>query len=239
MQEILTLLADSNILFPDPEKALDEPDGLLAVGGNLSIDTLLQAYHKGIFPWFSEDDPILWWSPGERMVLHPDQFHISKSLLKLLRKSKYQVTMDHDFSGVIHHCSTSRQRQEGTWITDEMMAAYIDLHRAGYAHSVEVWHEQTLVGGLYGVSLGSLFFGESMFSLQSNTSKIAFAALANQLHQWGFKLIDCQMHSTHLASLGAVTMPRQEFTGYLNRYCRTTPTGAHWKKAWQWIDHQQ
>ena len=198
------------IAFPDPNLA--EEDGLLAVGGDLSTERILHAYAQGIFPWYSDGQPILWWSPDPRMVLIPSEFKCSKRLERERRNPAWTVTVDTHFEEVVDRCATmSRPDQDGTWITDEMCDAYGTLHRAGYAHSVEAWKEGALAGGLYGVSLGRCFFGESMFSLEPNASKIALAALVDHLLGHGFSLIDCQVHTPHLESLGARNIPRDTF----------------------------
>lgn len=198
--------------FPDSRLAETEPNGLLAIGGDLSVTRLANAYRSGIFPWFSEGEPILWWSPDPRLLLFPEKIHVSRSLRKTLRVGDFQTTFDEAFSEVIANCATSpRQDQPGTWIIDEMIDAYIELHHHGYAHSVEVWHENKLVGGLYGVAIGSAFYGESMFSLMSNASKVALVALARKLQHASFHFIDCQMETPHLLSLGAESVPREEF----------------------------
>jgi len=197
--------------FPPVHRALREPNGLLAAGGDLSIERLLEAYRHGIFPWYSDGQPILWWSPDPRMVLAPTEIEISRSLRKRIRNSGYEVRVDTCFAAVVSACAAPRAGQPGTWITREMAAAYGALHLAGYAHSVETWNEGTLAGGLYGVSIGRMFFGESMFSSASDASKIALAHLARQLERWDFGLIDCQMSTPHLASLGAHEMPRAQF----------------------------
>lgn len=203
---------DSNTLwFPDPSQALDEPDGLLAAGGDLSPERILAAYHKGIFPWFNPGDPILWWSPNPRTVVFPAQLHISKSLRKTLRKGNYRVSFDCCFETVMRACAAPRSYADGTWISEDIIAGYCALHQRGYAHSVEVWHEDELVGGLYGIALGRVFFGESMFSRADNASKVGFAHLVRQLRAWDFQLIDCQVANGHLFSLGAVEIPRDEF----------------------------
>ena len=224
-------------LFPDPTFALEEPDGLLAVGGDLSPARLLNAYRQGIFPWYSEGEQILWWSPNPRAVLYPEQLKISRSLQKSLRKCPFRVTMDTAFAQVIAKCSESRidkdGSQSGTWITEEMKQAYIELHRIGFAHSVECWEGEELVGGLYGVSMGKVFFGESMFARRSDASKIGFAHLVKQLTAWGFALIDCQVHTDHLTSLGAVDIPRDNFLALLDQHC--DPFEAH-QGAWQLDD---
>jgi len=216
--------------FPDPSYALQEPDGLLAVGGDLSPARLLNAYRQGIFPWYSEGQPILWWSPNPRAVLFPDAFKISRSLSKTLRKQLFHVTLDTTFSEVIDACSEPRPDQEGTWITADMKQAYNQLHRVGFAHSVEVWEGDVLVGGLYGVSLGKVFFGESMFARRSDASKVGFAHLVEQLKVWGFGLIDCQVHTGHLSSLGAEDIPRETFLELLDTWC--DPFDAH-QGQWQ------
>lgn len=205
--------------FPDPGYALEEPNGLLAVGGDLSPARLLNAYRQGIFPWYSTDQPILWWSPNPRAVLFPDKFKVSRSLRKSLRKRTFRVTLDTAFAAVIDACSEPRSDGAGTWLTEEMKQAYIQLHRIGFAHSVECWEGEELVGGLYGVSMGKVFFGESMFTRRSDASKIGFAHLIEQLKEWGFGLIDCQVQSGHLASLGAEDIPREEFLQLLDIWC--------------------
>ena len=203
------------LAFPSPKLAHD--DGLLAVGGDLSDDRLLLAYSLGIFPWYREGDPILWWSPDPRMVLIPSEFRVSKSQQRINRSGRFRVTMDRAFEGVVAACAwVPRPGQDGTWITEEMIAAYCGLHRAGYAHSVECWESEELVGGLYGISLGRCFFGESMFSLESNASKIAMSALTAQAVRWEFTLIDCQTHTPHLERLGAKDVSRSEFLDLLS-----------------------
>lgn len=208
--------------FPDVELALREPDGLLAIGGDLSIERLVIAYQNGIFPWYSEGQPILWWSPDPRMVLKPSEVKISRSLAKTIRKQELTITFDQAFEEVIDSCSRPRVEkgriQEETWILDEMIEAYTELHNKGYAHSVECWQNEQLVGGLYGIAIGKVFFGESMFSKQSDASKVAFVFLNKQLEQWGFKLVDCQVYTSHLESLGAKMIPRKEFIKLLNQY---------------------
>lgn len=202
-------LPDDNI-FPPPHLA--EESGLLAVGGDLSEARLLLAYSLGIFPWYSEGEPILWWSPDPRLVLLPDDLNISRSLRQTLNKKIFNITLDTAFEEVINNCAkVHRKDSGGTWITDDMIDAYIRLHHLGHAHSVEAWSDEKLVGGLYGVSLGSAFFGESMFAKKSDASKAAFATLVQQLAKWGFSLIDCQLTTPHLISLGAHEIPRAEF----------------------------
>ncbi|MEQ1582592.1 MAG: leucyl/phenylalanyl-tRNA--protein transferase [Candidatus Nitrotoga sp.] len=197
--------------FPPVEQALLKPNGLLAVGDNLSADRLLDAYRQGIFPWFNAGEPILWWSPDPRMVLIPEEFKISRSLRKTLRDKNYEVRTDSAFEQVMRACAAPRCEQAGTWIHDDMIAAYTELHQMGVAHSVETWVNGNLVGGLYGISIGRMFYGESMFSHATDASKIALAHLTAQLQRWGYGMIDCQMSTPHLASLGACEIPRAEF----------------------------
>lgn len=214
--------------FPDISLALVDPNGLLAAGGELTSTRLLDAYSHGIFPWFEEGQPILWWSPDPRMVLFLEDLHVSKSLQKALAKPYFSVTMDKAFADVIACCAEPRGDSPGTWITDEMQSAYIDLHTAGHAHSVEVWREGKLVGGLYGIAIGQLFFGESMFSHESNASKIALVNLVKQLQQWNYKLIDCQVSSEHLESLGALEISREQFRRQLEQYLSKSGKAAPW-----------
>lgn len=197
-------------IFPPPECA--EDNGLLAIDGDLSEQRLLTAYSMGIFPWYSEGDPILWWSPDPRLVIFPNEFRVSRSLRQMINKDIFRVTMDKAFEKVIINCANvHRKSDRSTWITDEMIDAYIRLHQAGYAHSVEAWSGRELAGGLYGVSLGSVFFGESMFTKKSNASKVAFSKLVDQLVKWKFSVIDCQITTQHLLTLGAREIPRSEF----------------------------
>ncbi|WP_210711548.1 leucyl/phenylalanyl-tRNA--protein transferase [Pseudomonas sp. MWU349] len=224
---MLTWLQRNTLDFPPLEKAMREPNGLLAAGGDLSADRLIQAYRHGCFPWFSEGQPILWWSPDPRTVLFPDELHVSRSLGKLLRKQRYQVTFDQDFAAVISACAAPRAYAEGTWISEAMQRAYLQLHQRGYAHSVEVWDQGVLVGGLYGLAMGQLFFGESMFSRADNASKFGFATLVERLKAWGFVLIDCQMPTEHLHSLGARSISRPEFANYLKHHL-DLPSRAIW-----------
>lgn len=204
------------IVFPPPDLA--EPDGLLAIGGDLSPKRLLTAYSLGIFPWYAPGEPILWWSPDPRLVLEPSGIHISRSVQKLLRQQKYTIRLDSAFPAVIEACASApRKTGNGTWITDEMKVAYIQLHELGFAHSVECWQADTLVGGLYGISIGHIFCGESMFSKLPNTSKIALIVLADLLKSREFHLIDCQVPTAHLISLGAFEMKRSEFLKRLEK----------------------
>lgn len=209
--------------FPPLERALREPNGLLCAGGDLSAQRLIAAYRNGIFPWYSPGEPILWWSPDPRMVLVPGEFRLSRSLRRTLRKGEREIRLDSDFAAVIRACaSVRRPGQAGTWISAPMQAAYCRLHELGFAHSVETWLDDRLVGGLYGVAIGRMFYGESMFSLTADASKIAFAHLVRFLETQGFGLIDCQMNTAHLASLGAREIARDEFIARLREL-----TGSH------------
>ncbi|WP_455206626.1 leucyl/phenylalanyl-tRNA--protein transferase [Kaarinaea lacus] len=210
---------DTSYEFPDASLALEEPNGLLAVGGDLSPQRLLNAYRQGIFPWFNPGEPILWWSPNPRAVLFPEKIKISRSLRRTLNKHKFSLTTDQAFDEVITACQAPRTTQQGTWITTEMRNAYNEMHRLGYAHSIECWQNCDLVGGLYGMAIGQVFFGESMFSRKSDASKVALVYLADKLIEWGYRLIDCQVESDHLISLGAENIPREQFSAYLNRWC--------------------
>ncbi len=199
-----------DLIFPDPSQAEDE--GLLAVGGDLRLERILLAYSMGIFPWYSDGQPLLWWSPNPRAILVPDRVHISKSLKRTIKNHQFSVRFDNQFEDVICNCSnTKRDGQEGTWITEEMITAYCGLHKAGFAHSVEVYMEEELVGGLYGISLGKAFFGESMFSHQTNASKIALVSLAKLAGDLNFDFIDCQLPTEHLSSMGADEISRDEY----------------------------
>jgi leucyl/phenylalanyl-tRNA--protein transferase len=200
-----------NAPFPPLSQALSQPNGLLAAGGELTPARLLDAYRRGIFPWFGDEDPILWWSPDPRTILFPKEFKISRTLRKTLRSNLYEVRADSAFEQVMQACAAPRDGQ-GTWIHADMIAAYGELHRMGWAHSVETWQDGELVGGLYGVSIGRIFYGESMFSRRSDASKVALAHLVAQLQRWDFGMIDCQMRTAHLVSLGAREVPRSEFS---------------------------
>ncbi len=217
--------------FPDPATALREPDGLLAVGGDLSPARLLYAYRHGIFPWYDAELPILWWSPDPRAVILPGTEHVSRSLRRRMRQDDYTIRFDTAFATVMHECAGPRAKQPGggTWINAEMLAAYQELHRLGHAHSVEVWKGDVLVGGLYGVSVGRVFFGESMFSRVTDASKVALVSLARRLWDWGYALLDCQVHSEHLETLGCTRMPRREFLGFLAGYCAGAVSTSAWK----------
>ncbi len=204
---------ESDTPFPPLQAALQHPNGLLAIGGDLTPQRLLDAYARGIFPWFSPEEPILWWSPDPRMVMFPNELKISRSLAKRLKKTDYEVRFDSAFRRVMQACSQApREGQNGTWIVPDMIAAYCRLHELGYAHSAETWIDGELVGGLYGVKLGRMFYGESMFHRVTDASKIAFVHMVRRLQQQGVGMIDCQMHTSHLASLGAREIPRAEFS---------------------------
>ncbi|MBN2214653.1 MAG: leucyl/phenylalanyl-tRNA--protein transferase [Bacteroidales bacterium] len=218
----------SPVFFPDPETA--DRDGLLACGGNLEVETLLAAYSQGIFPWYSEGSPILWWSPDPRLVLFPENYKASKSLLQTIKKNIFEIRFDNSFKQVIHHCARiERKGQTGTWITPEMQEAYIKLHEAGYAHSAETYCKKKLVGGLYGVSIGTAFFGESMFYLMRDASKVAFYYLVKRLYQWGFTLVDAQQSTKHLKSMGAEEIPRKQFLHYLKQALIDKSRTGKWK----------
>ena len=214
--------------FPPPSRALRTPNGLLAAGGALSPEWLLAAYRRGIFPWFNDGEPILWWSPDPRMVVFPDQVRITRSLRKTLRKANYEVRLDSDFPAVIRACAAAREPGGGTWITPAVQAAYIRMHELGYAHSVETWVEGELAGGLYGMALGRAFYGESMFSRRTDASKIAFAHLTRFLEQHDFRVLDCQMTTGHLASLGGREIARELFVKMLDTLTRDGPPPARW-----------
>jgi len=217
--------------FPPLETALRNPNGLLAAGGDLSTERLLAAYRSGIFPWYGEGEPILWWSPDPRMVLFPDELKISRSLAKTLRNKSYEVRFDTSFDAVVAACAGERPGQQGTWITAEMRRAYLRLFRLGHAHSVETWVDDNLAGGLYGVALSGVFFGESMFSTLRDTSKIALVALVHHCRAHGIGLIDCQMHTPHLASLGAREISRSNFSRRLAELVNYPHAVVNWKSA--------
>ncbi len=214
--------------FPPLETALDDPDGLLCAGGDLSPARLLEAYRRGIFPWYSEGQPILWWSPDPRAVLFPGEFRISRSLAKSLRNRGYETRMDQAFADVVARCADAGLRPGGTWITPDMQSAYLQLHRLGHAHSIEVWRAGQLVGGLYGVALGRTFFGESMFSSERDASKVALARLVDESVARGVELIDCQVTSPHLESLGVRCIPRARFSSLLSAAIPRDVTDASW-----------
>ncbi len=217
--------------FPHPCHALKDPDGLLAIGGDLSSERLLAAYRRGIFPWYNDGQPILWWSPNPRAVLFPHEMHISRSLRRRLRRNDYRVSVDQAFSAVIADCAAMRA-DGGTWITPEMHSAYLELHEMGHAHSLETWQGNKLVGGIYGVSLGQVFFGESMFSRASDASKVAMAKLMNFARYEHIGLIDCQLPSQHLATMGSRLLHREQFLESLDRFC-SLPGPKFWPQAQQ------
>lgn len=219
---------DENIVFPPP--SLADPQGILAVGGDLQVERLLLAYSMGIFPWYNDDEPIIWWSPDPRFVLFPDKLKISKSMRPLLRKEAFELSIDKNFESVVQNCQkTVRPGQSGTWITQEMLQAYVKLHELGYAHSVELYQNNLLVGGLYGVSIGKCFFGESMFSNISNASKYGFILFVKKLQELGFKLIDCQVHTNHLESLGAELISRADFLKILDENNEEETIVGNWQ----------
>jgi leucyl/phenylalanyl-tRNA--protein transferase len=218
--------------FPPVDRALDEPNGLLAAGGGLSTARLVEAYRRGIFPWFSEGDPVLWWCPDPRMVLPTDRVHVSRSLRRRLRRTDYEVTLDRAFAEVLRGCAAPRRDDAGTWLVPSMMRAYERLHAAGAAHSIEIWMNGELAGGLYGVALGRMFFGESMFTRRTDASKMAIVLLAAQLARWGVPLIDCQMRTDHLSTLGAIEIPRPEFVRTVEHLVRLPPIAV-----WQLDDN--
>jgi leucyl/phenylalanyl-tRNA--protein transferase len=213
----LTPLSDDLTLFPKVSSALESPDGLLAIGGDLKPLRILNAYRNGIFPWFSAGEPLLWWSPSERAILTAGKAHISKSMKRFINKQSMAITINHAFSSVIEACAKPRASQAETWISQEMINAYTELHQLGFAHSIEVWHEETLVGGLYGICIGKTFCGESMFSQMANSSKLAFIALNQHFSAAGGELIDCQMQTEHLQSLGVEKCSRSAFIGMLEK----------------------
>ncbi|MGR8978484.1 MAG: leucyl/phenylalanyl-tRNA--protein transferase [Gammaproteobacteria bacterium] len=227
----LTILdaADPEQPFPPLSDALQEPNGLLAVGGCLSTKRLLNAYRHGIFPWYNPGEPVLWWSPDPRLVLFPDKLSVSRSLKKTLNKKTFTVSFDKAFDAVVDNCAGFRKEGYGTWITADIKRAFKQLHRLGYAHSIETWFEGELVGGLYGVALGRVFFGESMFHRRTDASKVAFVSLVERLSRWHYCLIDCQVQTAHLESLGAQLIGRHEFELLLDRYSEVPPLPSAWQ----------
>lgn len=213
----LTMLNNIDISFPPVHLALEEPDGLLAIGGDLTTPRLINAYQNGVFPWFNEDDPLMWWSPSQRCIIYCDDFYVNKSFNKFLKKCPFKITINQAFEAVINHCRLPRKDECGTWIDNKMTNAYLQLHEENNAHSVEVWQDNELVGGLYGVFVNHTFCGESMFSLVPNASKTALWALSNFLKAHHVSLIDCQIENPHLLSLGAVIIPRHEFINHLQK----------------------
>ncbi len=221
---------DRRPLFPPPDHA--EPDGLIAVGGDLSVPRLLEAYRNGIFPWFEPDEELMWWSPDPRLILEPGRIHVSRSLRATIRKGTFRVAFDTAFRRVIHACAaTKRKHEDGTWISEGIEASYSALHDLGHSHSVESWSGGDLVGGLYGVSLGRAFFGESMFSHRSDASKVALVALAEECERRGIVMIDCQITSAHLLSLGAHEVPRREFLSRLREAVKAPQPSGSWSSA--------
>jgi leucyl/phenylalanyl-tRNA---protein transferase len=218
--------------FPPVDTALEEPNGLLCAGLELTATRVLSAYERGIFPWYNDGQPVLWWSPDPRMVLRPSDFKLHRSLRKTLRNSTYEIRVDSHFVDVMRGCAEPRPEQDGTWITDAIIGAYSELHRAGFAHSVECWMDGELAGGLYGIALGRAFFGESMFMRRTDASKIAFAHLATQLRRWGFELIDCQQETVHLASFGAKPIARKQF---ISELARLVHSNANVPRTGNWV----
>lgn len=215
--------------LPPPRMALAEPNGLLAAHGDLAPATLLAAYRQGIFPWYSPGQPLLWWSPDPRAVFFPDRLHVSRSLARTLRRGLFEFSFDRDFAGVVDGCASPRGDGGGTWIDAAMRAAYLRLHALGHCHSIECWHDGALVGGVYGVAIGRVFFGESMFSRMNDASKAALATLCRHLVAWGFELFDCQVGNPHLSSMGAVDLPREEFTARLATLCALDAAESAWQ----------
>lgn len=228
MRDMIPWLATGDP-FPSPERALRQPNGLLAAGGELTPARLLAAYRQGIFPWYSGDEPVLWWSPDPRMVLFPAEFHLPRSLAKRLRRGDFDIRVDTAFADVMHGCAAPRGGEHGTWITGPMIDAYCALHRQGHAHSVETWIDGRLAGGLYGVAIGRVFYGESMFARSADASKIALASLVPRLQRHGFGIIDCQMNTAHLARFGAREIPRKVFIRHLAELVNYPQPAAVWR----------
>ena len=218
---------DDEVIFPPV--SLASKSGILAIGGDLSPGRLLEAYRHGIFPWYSEDDPLIWWSPDPRFVLFPAELRVSRSMKKVLRNCTFRITYDYNFRDVVLACQKPRRKQKETWITDDMLEAYYTLHLLGFAHSVEAWYEEKLVGGIYGVSLGRCFFGESMFSMMSNASKAALIHLVEKLKGLKFDFLDCQVYTAHMESLGARLLKREEFTRLLQKGLRHDTLRGNWR----------
>jgi leucyl/phenylalanyl-tRNA--protein transferase len=215
--------------FPPVERAMRDPNGLLAAGADLSTKRLVDAYARGIFPWFNHEEPPLWWSPDPRMVVFAAERRVSRSLRKVIASGRFRVTLDTAFAEVVGGCADPRPDQDGTWITPEIFEAYLEMHRLGYAHSVEAWEDDQLVGGLYGVSIGRMFFGESMFARRSDASKVAFITLLDQLERWEMPMVDCQVPTSHLASLGGREIPRQEFLRHVGLLVRQPALPSPWR----------
>jgi leucyl/phenylalanyl-tRNA--protein transferase len=225
--------------FPPAREALGEPNGLLAVGGSLSSDWLLSAYPKGIFPWYEEGQPILWWSPNPRAILRPEDLHVSRRLRRSRRRSRLRITADCAFDAVIRSCAAPRRHANATWITPQMCSAYLQMHTLGWAHSFEAWRDDDLVGGLYGLAIGSVFFGESMFSKVTDSSKLAFVDAVEYLQARGYELIDCQVWSGHLKSLGARMMPRDDFLAALGALCKPRRALGSWRDDFERYRHRR
>lgn len=217
MSQTLYTLDDKDLAFPNHNYALTNPNGLLAIGGDLSAPRLISAYNNGIFPWFEQSDPILWWSPDPRAIIYLDELRINRSLHKFLQKSPYQITINKNFEHVIHQCANAPFRSDDTWIVNDMVKAYINLHQQGFAHSIEIWHHQTLIGGLYGVAINGYFSGESMFYTKANASKLALVALTTLLKEQGINFIDCQIQNPFLQSMGAIEISRLKFLSLQNQ----------------------
>ncbi len=215
--------------FPPTNRALNEPDGLLAIGGKLNVNNLLEAYRLGIFPWYSEENPIMWWSPKVRPVISPSEIKISKSLKKTIKRNSFDLSYDMCFKRVMQHCATNGDRAGKSWITDTMIETYDDLHTLGHAHSIECWQNGELCGGLYGVSIGRVFYGESMFSKQPDASKVALVDLCAKLNAWGYLVIDCQIPSPHLSRLGAKLVERKQFEKVISQNVDKPPAADAWK----------
>lgn len=215
--------------FPPTSKALKQPNGLLAAGADLTPGRLIEAYSQGVFPWFNADEPVLWWSPDPRMVLFPAELKVNRSLKKVIRNRKYEVRLDAAFTRVMHGCAQPREGQSGTWISPLMIEAYTQLHKMGVAHSAETWIDGKLVGGLYGLALGRMFYGESMYTEVTDASKIAFVHLVWQLKRWGFGLIDCQMKTSHLSTFGAREIPRHDFMRQVSKLIQYSPAPIPWR----------
>jgi leucyl/phenylalanyl-tRNA---protein transferase len=226
-------LSDETIAFPNPNLA--DFDGILAVGGDLSPERLLLAYQMGIFPWYNPEDPIIWWSPNPRFVLFPNELKVTKSMRPYFNQKKFEVTADQEFQAVMRECQTQKRKGQpgGTWITEQMLEGYCRLHRLGYAHSVEIWDKTELVGGLYGISLGKIFFGESMFTHVSNASKFGFIRLVEKLRELGFWLVDCQQQTKHMASMGAKSISRQQFLEYLKKNETEKTLRSNWSNLFE------
>jgi leucyl/phenylalanyl-tRNA--protein transferase len=229
--EIPQLDADPRSPFPASIQALAVPNGLLAWGGDLHSERLLNAYRAGIFPWYTENQPLLWWSPAPRCVIFPADVHVSKRTRRRYNSGQYTLSADKDFAGVIQACAQNRGDMAGTWITSGMLDAYSDLHRRGHAHSIEAWQDDRLAGGIYGLAIGSVFFGESMFTRQTDAGKIALIALCKQLERWSFGMLDCQLSNPHLMRMGAVEIPRQEFEQRLAEGVSETRPAGVWTKV--------